>query len=61
MVTIESTGKGKCSLSGKECHGIHVKFAEGSPQKVFLSWRSLQQLVKLKSQDSITGKDEKTK
>lgn len=55
MVTIESTGKGKCSLSGKECDGVRVTFADGSLRNVFLSWRSLQQLVKLKCKQEKNG------
>ena len=49
MVTIEKVQKGKCSLSGKDCEGVVVTFADGSFKSVFLSWRSLQQLIKLKA------------
>lgn len=48
MVSIEKTGKAKCSLTGKESEGVFCSFADGS-FKGFLSWRSLKMLLNLKS------------
>lgn len=48
MVEIIKTGKGKCSLSGKDCEGVYVSFKDGTLTNVFLSWNALKQLVRLR-------------
>ena len=48
MVTIKELKKDKCSLSGKACDGVVVDFTDGSFKNIFLSWRSLKQLLELK-------------
>jgi hypothetical protein len=49
MVTIHSTRKGKCSLSGKDCEGVVASFEDGTFTEVFVSWQSLRQLVELRN------------
>jgi hypothetical protein len=48
MVTIERIGTDVCALSGKEAEGVYCSFEDGSFTNVFLSWRSLKQLLNLK-------------
>jgi hypothetical protein len=47
-LTIHSTGKGNCSLTGKEdCDGLTLSFEDGTVQEAFLSWRGFRQLLGL--------------
>lgn len=48
MVTIERIGTDTCALSGKESEGVYCKFLDGSFSG-FLSWKSLRQLLNMKS------------
>ena len=48
MVTIERIGTDTCALSGKESEGVYCKFVDGSFSG-FLSWKSLRQLLNMKS------------
>lgn len=47
-LTIHSTGKGSCSLTGKEdCDGLTLSFEDGTVREAFLSWRGFRQLLGL--------------
>ena len=48
MVTIDRVGTDVCALSGKESEGVYCTFEDQSFSG-FLSWRSLKQLLNLKS------------
>jgi hypothetical protein len=47
-LTIHSTGRGNCSLTGKEdCDGLTLSFEDGTVREAFLSWRGFRQLLGL--------------
>lgn len=48
QLTIHSTGHGTCSLTGHDCEGVTVTFADGTVNERFLSFKSLARLVALK-------------
>ena len=45
-LTVQSIGKGRCALTGREAEGITIAF-ENEPA-CFLSWKALRQLLALK-------------
>ena len=46
-LTVQSMGKGRCALTGREADGITLSF-ENEPT-CFLSWKALRQLLALKA------------
>ena len=46
-LTVQTTGTGRCALTGRECDGVTVAF-DGEPQS-FLSWKALRQLMVMKA------------
>ena len=49
-LTIHSTGRGNCSLTGKEdCDGLTLSFEDGTVREALLSWRGFRQLLGLTS------------
>lgn len=46
-LTVQSTGTGRCALTGRECDGLTVEF-ENEPA-CFLSWKALRQLMSMKA------------
>ena len=47
-LTIHNIGNGVCSLSGKEGDVLNVTFDDGTTKEANLSFKSFQQLVKMK-------------
>ena len=43
---VQSMGKGRCALTGRECEGISVAF--DGEAGCFLSWKALRQLIAMK-------------
>lgn len=49
-LTIHGTGTGTDSLTGKEgADGLTVTFEDGTVRESFLSWKSFQNIVRMKS------------
>lgn len=46
---VHNFGAGTCSLSGKEADGLTVTFEDGTVREGFLSFKSLQQLLRMKA------------